>query len=339
MAVQQNNSKTNSKTNTKTPNTTTTPLGIQSNISVTKKEAEYFKRFTSLNPSAEPLPQGDGVIRISPFDDYVIFTLFDETTEIKPGSTDSKAIAENPSLADSVINTADTPIDLSNVGTLTLVFVGENNEIRIPNWTQVQEVDLSQGQVLFRISKEDSKKILALDNQNFYISTRMEDESGVSDESVLYTGTFLTLQDSVQQTMTDKLNQQALLYSKELASKQKIIDDYAADLREMISLDEVQNTTIATLEASNLELANELALLTEKLGATEATIVTKNARRAAQAAETSKKKRSQIKAIQLKSTKSSGNKQLRYYSQAADLLQEFTTSKNPITPKNLLNDI
>ncbi len=218
MAAQQNKenkAETISKANLTKPAITTKPVGVQSNISVTKKEREYFKKFTSLNPTSEPLPQGEGTIRISPFDDYVIFTLFDET-------------GENGELAD-------TPIDLSNVGTLTLVFTGANDEIRIHNWTQVKEVDLSQGQVLFRIDKENSKKILALDNQNFYISTRMEDESGTSDESVLYVGTFLTVQDEAKQSMTAKFKEQALLYARELECLQRIIENYKTDLANMIS--------------------------------------------------------------------------------------------------------
>ena len=85
-----------------------------------------------------PLPQGDGTIRISPFDDYYIFTFYDE------------------------MDNENTPIDLSNVGTLYMSFIGENDEIRIPYYTNVQDVSLAQGQVLFRISKENSKKILNL---------------------------------------------------------------------------------------------------------------------------------------------------------------------------------
>ena len=50
-----------------------------------------------------------------------------------------------------------------------------NDEIDILNHTQVDEVDLSQGEVLFRITRSDSKKILALTNNNFYISTKMVD--------------------------------------------------------------------------------------------------------------------------------------------------------------------
>ena len=252
-------------------------MAVQSNISVTKTEKEYYKKFTALNPTAEPLPQGDGVIRISPFDDYIIFTLFDETGE------DGEM--------------ADKPIDLSNVGTLTLVFVGENDEIRIPNWTQVQDVDLSQGQVLFKIDKENSKKILSLDNNNFYISTRMEDESGISDESVLYTGTFLGLNDAAKQSLTSKLNDQALLYSQELAKLKAEIERLNFQLQEMITLDEEQIATIQALEASNLSLTNEIATLTEQLGSAQAEIALKEAEEAQKLADLQKKKREQVESI------------------------------------------
>jgi len=294
-------------------------MAVQTNISVTKTQREYYKKFVSLNPTAEALPQGDGVIRISPFDDYIIFTLFDET-------------GENGEMED-------TPIDLSNVGTLTLVFVGENDEIRIPNWTQVQEVDLSQGQVLFRIDKESSKKILALDNKNFYISTRMEDESGVSDESVLYTGTFLGLADAAQQTLTAKLNEQALVYAEELSKLKAEVDKLNTQLSEMITLDEEQITTIQALEASNLTLTNEVATLTEQLGAAESEIVLEEAKNAQLRARLMKKKRQQVSAIRkvAKST-SSKAKQVRYFKQAASNLQEFNTKANKVSERPVNED-
>ena len=311
MAAQQNNAKTTSNANTNMPNETTTPLGVQTDVAVTAESYEYFKKFTSLNPGAEPLPEGDGTIRISPFDDYIIFTLFDET------GNDGEL--------------ADTPIDLSNVGTLTLVFIGETDEIRIPNWTQVQEVDLSQGQVLFRISKEDSKKILALDNNIFYVSTRMENESGVSDESAIYSGTFLSLQDSVQKNMTDRLNRQAAIYAADMAGKQRIIDNYETELREMISLDEDQTATIAGLEASNLQLTNELALLSEQLGSTESELALKTSKLIAQSLERLKRKRSQIFAIQKNAkAQASKAKSISFYKQAAKLNEDFVSTANPV---------
>ena len=124
-------------------------MAIQTNISLTAPQKEYFQRFVNLSVNEEALPQGDATIRISPFDDYFLFTMYDE------------------------IDSEDTPIDLSNVGDIFINFIGTSDEINIKNWTQVNEVDLSQGEVLFKISKDDSKKVLALNNNNFYISTNL----------------------------------------------------------------------------------------------------------------------------------------------------------------------
>ena len=312
MATQQNNAESISTAAINQPGVTTTPIGVQTNISVTKEEKEYFKRFTSLDPTAAPLPQGDGTIRISPFDDYVIFTIFDET-------------GENGDYAD-------TPIDLSNVGTLTLVFVGENDEIRIPNWTQVQDVDLSQGQVLFRIDKEHSKKILALDNQNFYISTRMEDEHGVSDESVLYTGTFLGLTDAAQESLTSKLNTQGLLYARELAELQATISRLNAEISELVSTVNDGTATISALDISNQELTNEVAVLSNKLGTKESQGVLTSARAAQARARKKVRRNSQVSALRVAAqNQATQASQTRFYEQAASNLEEYNTSENAVS--------
>ena len=219
-------------------------MAIRTDIALTKKEVEIFKKFKALSVNEEPLPQGDGTIRISPFDDYVSFTLFDD------------------------VEGQDSPIDLSNVGTISLVFVGEKDEIRIPNYTQVQDIDLSQGQVLFRIDKESSKKILALDNNNFYVSTRMVDVNSASDETVLYTGKFLGLTDAAQQSLTSKLDDLTLEYTKELASKDEEIATLKSKVSELENKLSAALATIQTLQASNLNLTNEVATLSEALGST-----------------------------------------------------------------------
>ena len=88
---------------------------IQTNISLTKIQKEYFQRFVNLSINEEALPQGDATMRISPFDDYFLFTVFDE------------------------IDNEDTPIDLSNVGNIYISFIGTNDEIVVKNHTQVEE--------------------------------------------------------------------------------------------------------------------------------------------------------------------------------------------------------
>ena len=47
-------------------------MAINTNISLTKTQKEYFQRFVNLSVNETPMPQGDGTIRISPFDDYFL---------------------------------------------------------------------------------------------------------------------------------------------------------------------------------------------------------------------------------------------------------------------------
>jgi cell division protein FtsB len=211
-------------------------MEILTNIPLTSTESKLYKKFTTLSVNENPLPQGDAVIKISPFDDYFIFTLFDE------------------------INGEDKPIDLSNVGSLYISFIGENDEIRIPYYINVQNIDMSQGQVLFRISKDNSKKILALDNDNFYISSQMMSPDGsVSDETVLYTGKFKALDKEVQEALTTKLENAALIYAKDLAALNDQISKLQQENTSLKSTNDQLNLTIQQLRSSNQQLSNELA--------------------------------------------------------------------------------
>ena len=192
------------------------------------------------------MPQGDGTIRISPFDDYILFTLYED-------------VKEQPN-----------PIDLSNVGKLYLSFIGENDTIRIPNYTNVKEVDMSQGQVLFRISESDSKKILALDNNNFYVSSQMVSKNGdESDESVLYTGTFLSFADEAKDSMTSKYETLLETSTTEVAALQ----DEVAVLKQSQGIQDqtkdVLGSEIARISNANKRLINYIGELNKDLKSSE----------------------------------------------------------------------
>ena len=217
-------------------------MAINTETAVAPTQAEIYKRFKNLSVSEEILPQGDGTIRISPFDDYILFTLFNE------------------------VDGSDVPIDLSNVGKLYINFVGKNDIIKIPYYVNVYELDLSQGQVLFRISEEDSKKILALDNKNFFVSSQMMSENGeVSDETTLYTGKFLSFSDEAQESMTSKYNRLLDTSSAEVAALAEEVQKLKKERNELKNKIENNETTIATLRSSNAELTNSLADVSAEL--------------------------------------------------------------------------
>ena len=216
-------------------------MAIQTNISLTAPQKEYFQRFVNLSVNEEALPQGDATIRISPFDDYFLFTLYDE------------------------IDNEDTPIDLSNVGDIFINFIGTNDEINVKNHTQVAEVDLSQGQVLFKITKSDSKKVIALDNNNFYISTKMVsvDDDSISDESVLYQGTWLAFNDASRVTLTSQIEEQRLEYSIELAKLNEKVKAQVKINTKLLNQARQDELAIQALQNNNSDIINEISALAD----------------------------------------------------------------------------
>ena len=274
-------------------------MTIRTNISLTAPQKEYFQRFVNLSVNEEALPQGDGVIRISPFDDYFLFTLYDE------------------------IDSEDTPIDLSNVGDIFINFIGTTDEINVKNHTQVAEVDLSQGEVLFRITKSDSKKVLALNNNNFYISTKMisEEDSSVSDESILYQGTWLAFDSASRTTLTSQIEEQRLEYSIELARLKEENASLKNDNSELINISQADIVTIQALQASNDELVDELQVLT---GDNDNSF-NQFAQRA-KVASALQRKNAILKqqSIALRKTDSIYNNQKDFYKVAANNLQQYS---------------
>tara|TARA_R110000796_G_scaffold27364_5_gene75559 strand:+ start:462 stop:1277 length:816 start_codon:yes stop_codon:yes gene_type:complete len=267
---------------------------IQTNISLTKIQKEYFQRFVNLSINEEALPQGDATMRISPFDDYFLFTVFDE------------------------IDNEDTPIDLSNVGNIYISFIGTNDEIVVKNHTQVEEADLSQGEVLFRITKSDSKKILALNNNNFYISTKMvstEDDS-ISDESILYQGTWLAFDAASKLTLTSQIEEQRLEYSIELAKLKDKNAVLIASNDELLKLTGENTLVIQALQASNDEMVNEIAELNKDLSSTESAEINRKAAAAAALA------RKQL--LEMQQRKSFASSSPTFFEVASANLQKFS---------------
>lgn len=250
-------------------------MEINTNIITDSNNQTFSKKFENLNVSENPLPQGDGSIRISPFDDYFLFTLYDEK------------------------NGQNVPIDLSNVGTLYISFIGTNDEVKIPNYTNVTDIDMANGQVLFRISGADGKRILGLNTSNFYISSKMKGESGTtSDESVLYTGTFSSVTSAARESLTSQLTKSTAELNTQITSlsaENSILTANNITLNKKI---EELNTVVNSLTSSNQELSNELAELTKELASSKQTELQQKAADAQALSDAVKSSVAQVTAIQ-----------------------------------------
>jgi predicted nucleotidyltransferase len=282
-------------------------MEIITDIALTEQESRFYKKFKNLSINETPKPQGDGVIKISPFDDYFIFTLYDE------------------------IDGVDSPIDLSNVGTIYMVFIGGDDEIRIPNYTNVQDISMSDGQVLFKISKNDSKKILALSNRNFYISTMMVDPDGNSDESIIYIGSFLSIEESAEASLSAQLEELRVAYAKELAAIQENINKLNQEIAEKNNVISQQDVIIAAYSENNQSLSNEIGILTQSISSTVAQELLQQATDVQLDEEKIKKTKLQTRAIQeVKISDQTKSKKRAFFEQASKQLRSNIPGVIPI---------
>ena len=90
--------------------------------------------------------RGDQCMEISPFDNYYMFTIYRESTDKEQD--------------DSI------PLNLTNLGSLYLSFINGEEEVRIENYKYAEDVDMANGEVVFRIGKDDAKKIGVAQEEN-----------------------------------------------------------------------------------------------------------------------------------------------------------------------------
>lgn len=172
------------------------------------------------NTSSVVYGKGDICLKLNPFDNFRMFTLYEDWR-----SDDRK------------------PIDLSNGQKLYLVFRSKKKEIRIPEYDLIDSeytVDKVNGQVLFKISKKQAIDILAMENRIFYI-TRVYDVTDYtgqkvlsSDEEVLYTGQW---KDETSNT----------------------VDNYTTQLKNLMDIVNERNKQIKDLQEANVKLMEQNA--------------------------------------------------------------------------------
>ena len=216
--------------------------------------------------------KGDVCLQLTPFDNYRMFTLYEDWR-----TDDHK------------------PIDLSNGQKIYLVFKSKKKEIRIPEYDLINSnytVDKVNGQVLFKISQKNAIDILDMDTNVFYITRVYEvtDYTGErvisSDEEVLYTGLFKDETSNTTDSYTSKLKASMGLLedrTKEVQSLQEsnvaLIEqntNYAAQVTDLQDEIDRLNSRISELEAklAEYESGNEYSGTVIDTEATHHTIIT-----------------------------------------------------------------
>ena len=179
--------------------------------------------------------RGDQCMEISPFDNYYMFTIYRESTDKEQD--------------DSI------PLNLTNLGSLYLSFINGEEEVRIENYKYAEDVDMANGEVVFRIGKDDAKKILALGSNTFYISSKITDGVTSSDETVLYTGEWVDFATGMQTSLTSTiqtLNNTILELQNKLSSLKEeydvILDSLYSEIENLKNEINAKDVTIKELQ-------------------------------------------------------------------------------------------
>lgn len=154
--------------------------------------------------------RGDECMEIAPFDNYYMFTLFRESDDGQPD--------------DSV------PLDLTNTGSLFLSFADGDNTVRVENYREAENIDAANGEVVFRIGKEDARRILSFSSRTFYVSAMMTDGRTSSDETVLYSGEWVEFSKGMKGSLTDTITSLKNTVLELQAKLQDAVDSYEAKL-------------------------------------------------------------------------------------------------------------
>lgn len=194
--------------------------------------------------------KGDTCLLINPFDTYHLFRIYNNW------NTDSKSL-----------------LNLSDSGQkIFLIFKSNKTEIRIPefdNSGSTYSVDRTNGEVLFKITKENANNILAMSNNTFYLTRLFEYYDGdgkliyTSGEEVIFTGKWADESRWTSSSLTatiESLKKQLESANSQINSLTRTVNEQRLQLESYIEENQVLQERIAALESENEEIQRELSV-------------------------------------------------------------------------------
>lgn len=184
---------------------------------------------------------GEGAITIAPFDNYILFIFYEDALNL------------------------DTPValDLTNCGDIYLNFKSPNGDVKIKSTTNIQEINVAEGEVLFKIKESDAKKIMEFTDATFYVTSKLSNETNSSDETMLYHGKWYLPNQKYDKLYKDIIKQKdsEIKVMKEITTKtEKTLnvkndtkDKTIRELEAKIATLQAQNTLLIQSNSNNIE--------------------------------------------------------------------------------------
>ena len=193
--------------------------------------------------------KGDTCLLINPFDTYHLFRIYNNW------NTDSKSL-----------------LNLSDSGQkIFLIFKSNKTEIRIPefdNSGSTYSVDRTNGEVLFKITKENANNILAMSSNTFYLTRLFEYYDGdgkliyTSGEEVIFTGKWADESKWASSSLTamiESLKKQLESANSQIYSLTRTVNEQKLRLESYIEENQSLQERVTTLESENEEMQRELS--------------------------------------------------------------------------------
>lgn len=210
---------------------------------VSSSSYTYLAQPTTPN-TPEYLP-GDGTLVVPDFDSYIMFDF-------------SQRMSDN-----SLVET-----DLSSAGQVYLTFIDDQRQVKIAALSNMANINKVIGQVVFKITKEDSSAILQLSNRYYFVSTAVSVGSVIINETVLYSGVWLKANEPERTTFSDRLR--LLNVNLTASNDQKNILQFDVDNLKMKK--NALSDRSLQLDAIIIDLRNQIGTTSEEIAQIESKI-------------------------------------------------------------------
>lgn len=187
--------------------------------------------------------QGEAPIGISPFDNFYQFIIYNNAV------SNASGVGE-PQL-----------VDLTQVGTVYINFFDKQTglKIKLRSYTNIKDLNPADGEVVFKIPSDESSKILGMTDKNYYISTVLETGGGTSEETLMYNGTWYSVEEKVDKVASDTIDDLQQSFDSLSEASAAIINSRDAEINSLKAEIDYQKQYIAGLEANVSELGGDLA--------------------------------------------------------------------------------
>jgi hypothetical protein len=210
-------------------------MAIDTNIPQIKTPTNYIYTARNLAINDISYSDGDGTLTVPRFDSYVMFD-FDQTD----------------------LNGRKFEVDFSGMGDAYLCFVDNNIEVKIKNLNNIENINKGLGQVVFKISSDNSRKIYGMQTRYFFVTTKITQLNSVTEETVVYSGIWQKSGESERTTFEDliapknaeynNLNETYKSAYESFEKQQNILNNSASILEEEKNKTKILSFSIAKVQ-------------------------------------------------------------------------------------------